>query len=153
MSYANAPSAQLLNENPQVQIGKPMYFSNYTQSNGFGGELQINNGMVKNPSPMYEPHTRFAVPMMPNGIDLNAFDNQPIMNHINLGRVEGNDTAFNLIDPTHSQPPEWSYQEDHYFANQFGSEPSLGRDNNMLLVGNNHSTSESQYDTNSIFIG
>jgi len=153
MSQSSGISVDMPNENPQVQVGQQMYFDNFTEANGFGGELQINNGMVINPVPMYNPRSFFARPMMPNGIDLNSFDRQLMYNHINLGRVEGNDTAFNLIDPTRSQPPSWSYQEDNYYANQFGSEPSLGRDNNMLLVSNNHSTPADRWATSSIFIG
>ncbi len=153
MSHPNSIPVQMPNENPQVQVGQEMYFPNYTEPNGFGGELRINNGVVNNPAPMYEPRARFAVPMMPQGIDLNAFDPEPMYNLINLGRVEGNDTAYNLIDPVHSQPPSWSYQEDNYYANQFGSEPSLGRDNNMLLVGNNKSNPDNNWISSSIFIG
>ncbi len=153
MSHPNVINPPYLNEDPQIQVGKEMYFPVYTEPQGFGGELKINNGVVNNPSTMYQPMSRYAVPMMPQGIDLNAFDPEPMYNLINLGRVQGNDTAFVEVDPVHSQPPSWSYQEDNYYANQFGSEPSLGRDNNMLMVGNNHSTPDSKWVSNSIFIG
>lgn len=153
MSYPNTIAVDIPHENPQIQAGQEMYFPNYTEPNGFGGELKINNGVVENPSAMYQPRSFYARPMMPTGIDLAEFDPEPMYNLINVGRVQGNDTAFVLQDPVHSQPPEWSYQEDNYYANQMGSEPSLGRDNNMLLVANNHSTPETQYMTNSIFIG
>jgi hypothetical protein len=153
MSHPNVINPPYLNEDPQIQVGKEMYFPVYTEPQGFGGELKINNGVVNNPSAMYQPMSRYAVPMMPQGIDLNEFDPEPMYNHINLGRVQGNDTAFVEVDPVHSQPPSWSYQEDNFYANQFGSEPSLGRDNNMLMVSNNHSTPASKWVSNSIFIG
>jgi hypothetical protein len=153
MSHPNVINPPYLNEDPQIQVGKEMYFPVYTEPQGFGGELKINNGVVNNPSAMYQPMSRYAVPMMPQGIDLNEFDPEPMYNLINLGRVQGNDTAFVEVDPVHSQPPSWSYQEDNFYANQFGSEPSLGRDNNMLMVSNNHSTPASKWVSNSIFIG
>jgi len=137
MSSSNSASVALPHEDPQLQFGKEMYFPNYTAPAGFSGTLQINNGQVAYAPPMYQPKSNFADPMMPQGIDLSSFDQEFMYNHINLGRVQGNDTAYAQVDATHSQPSNSSYQEDNYFANQMGSEPSLVRDNNMLLVGNN----------------
>ena len=137
MSSSNSAPPPLPHEDPQIQFGKEMYFPNFTNPQGFSGELRINNGVVNNPSPMYQPRSNFADPMMPQGIDLSTFDREPMYDLINVGLRQGNDTAYVLTDPVQTQPPMWSYGEDRYFSNQMGSEPSLPRDNNMLLVGNN----------------
>jgi len=145
MSQSSGVPVQMPNEEP-IQHGTEMYFPNFTAPNGFGGEWEINQGALVIPSKMYQPHSDFAKPMMPTGINVHEHDLEPMYNFINVGRHSGNDTAYQLVDQTHTQPPMWSYQEDNYFANQMGSQPSLARDNNMLLVGNNLLQ-------NSIFLG
>jgi len=146
MTQSSNIPVQLPHEDPTLQFGKEMYYPNFNAMMGYGGELTINNGVMEIPSKMYEPRSFFARPMQPNGINLSEFDLEPMYNLINLNRVEGNDTAYELVDPTYTQPPYSSYQEDNYYANQMGSQPSLARDNNMLLVGNNLLQ-------NSIFLG
>lgn len=148
MSTSNSSSAQFPNngESSTIQMGKELYFPNFTAPAGFGGELKINNGVVVNPCPIYQPHSDYSVPMMPHGADPNAFDREPMYNLIDLNRVKGNDTAYLEVDATYSQPPDSSEEQDVYTTAQMGNMPSLPRDNNMLLVGNNLLR-------NSIFLG
>jgi len=139
MSTSNSSSVQFPNdgESSNIQMGKEMNFPNFTAPSGFGGELRINNGVVVHAPPIYQPHSDYSVPMMPHGADPNSFDREPMYNLIDLNRVQGNDTAYVEMDPVHSQPPDWSEQQDVYTTAQMGNMPSLPRDNNMLLVGNN----------------
>ena len=148
MSTSNSSSAQFPNDGntSTIQMGKELYFPNFTAPAGFGGELKINNGVVVHPSPIYQPHIDYSVPMMPTGVNIAEFDREPMYNLIDLNRVKGNDTAYLEVDATYSQPPDSSEMQDVYTSTQMGNMPSLPRDNNMLLVGNNLLR-------NSIFLG